>query len=192
MEDVWNNPALNAEVMRMLNEGTYQSTVIVPFILAMSKNLPFRLPLCINTSEKESIASVDRKGDAEAFCKSRTLFTLYIGDDLLGLHVSRALTKLLQKNTALATLKLYCGIILVEAVLQNKTLASPDFNNNKLRKESALILINVLDSNTTLHLLNLSLNRLDEEAGNSYFKSNYDHQRRRKVPNWTTQLNNDT
>ncbi|CAG8634224.1 42724_t:CDS:2 [Gigaspora margarita] len=64
MEDIWNNSALNFEVAGVLNEGTYQSTVIVPFIRAVLKNLPFRF-LFISTSERESIASADRKGDSK-------------------------------------------------------------------------------------------------------------------------------
>ncbi|CAG8830440.1 38812_t:CDS:2, partial [Gigaspora margarita] len=65
MKNVWNNPAFDSEVVETLNEGTYQSTVIVPFILAVLKNLPFRLPSFISTSERESIASADRKGDGQ-------------------------------------------------------------------------------------------------------------------------------
>ncbi|CAG8849762.1 24721_t:CDS:1, partial [Racocetra persica] len=61
---IWNNSALNFEVARMLNEGTYQSTIIVPFIQAVLKNLPFRFSF-ISTSERESIVSADRKGDGQ-------------------------------------------------------------------------------------------------------------------------------
>ncbi|CAG8511639.1 14540_t:CDS:2 [Cetraspora pellucida] len=93
----------------------------------------------------------------EALCKSRTFFTLYIGDNRLGLLGSRALAEIFQKNTALTTRKLYRvetsindGIILVEDVLQNKTLASLDFNN-KLQKEST----DALSKNPTLASFNL-------------------------------------
>ncbi|CAG8841835.1 25965_t:CDS:1, partial [Racocetra persica] len=34
MKDIWNNLALNFEVAGILNERTYQSTIIVPFIRA--------------------------------------------------------------------------------------------------------------------------------------------------------------
>ncbi|CAG8713211.1 7977_t:CDS:2, partial [Racocetra persica] len=61
IKDVWNNPALNSDVAGTLNEGTYQSTVIVPFIRAVLKNLPFGSSSFISTSERESIASADRK-----------------------------------------------------------------------------------------------------------------------------------
>ncbi|CAG8800008.1 34332_t:CDS:1, partial [Racocetra persica] len=64
MEDIWNNLALNFEVARTLNEGTYQSTIIVPFIRAILKDLSFRF-LFISTSERKSIASADRKRDGQ-------------------------------------------------------------------------------------------------------------------------------
>ncbi|CAG8794676.1 20074_t:CDS:2, partial [Racocetra persica] len=65
MKDVWNNLALNFEVAGTLNEGTYQSTVIVPFIQAVLKDLLFR-SLFISISERESAASADRKGNGQA------------------------------------------------------------------------------------------------------------------------------
>ncbi|CAG8727915.1 20161_t:CDS:2, partial [Racocetra persica] len=65
MKDIWNNSALNFEVAGTLNEGTYQSTIIVPFIRAVLKDLPFRSSF-ISTSERESAASVDRKGNGQA------------------------------------------------------------------------------------------------------------------------------
>ncbi|CAG8750933.1 1030_t:CDS:2, partial [Acaulospora morrowiae] len=65
LEDFWNNPALDSEISKSLNEGTYQSTVIVPVIRAVLRNLPFRTPSFITTSEKQSIASADRKGDGK-------------------------------------------------------------------------------------------------------------------------------
>ncbi|KAF0429819.1 hypothetical protein F8M41_005623 [Gigaspora margarita] len=76
MKDVWNNQALNFEVAGMLNEGTYQSTVIVPFILAVLKNLPFGLPSFISTSERESIASAGRKGDCQMGRWPDVMFTV--------------------------------------------------------------------------------------------------------------------
>ncbi|CAG8538905.1 11762_t:CDS:2, partial [Scutellospora calospora] len=65
IEDVWNNLALNSKTARALNEGIYQSTVIVLFIQAALKNLSFRLSSFINTSERESLASANRKGDGQ-------------------------------------------------------------------------------------------------------------------------------
>jgi hypothetical protein len=44
LEDIWINPAFNSEIVKSLNEGTYQSTVILLSIRAILKNLPFRLP----------------------------------------------------------------------------------------------------------------------------------------------------
>ncbi|CAG8533716.1 12940_t:CDS:2 [Dentiscutata heterogama] len=61
IKDVWNNPALNSDMAGILNEGTYQSTVIIPFIRAVLKNLLFGSSLFISMSERESIACTDRK-----------------------------------------------------------------------------------------------------------------------------------
>src|SRR6185437_8694676 len=65
LEDIWNNPALDSEVSKSLNEGTYQSTVIVPAIRAVLGNLPFRTSSFISTSERQSVASADRKGSGQ-------------------------------------------------------------------------------------------------------------------------------
>ena len=65
LEDIWINPAFNSELAKSLNEGTYQSTVILLSIRAILKNLPFRLSSFISTSERQSIASADRKGEGQ-------------------------------------------------------------------------------------------------------------------------------
>ena len=65
LEDIWINPAFNSELAKSLNEGTYQSTVILLSIRAILKNLPFRLSSFISTSERQSIASADRKGEEQ-------------------------------------------------------------------------------------------------------------------------------
>ena len=62
LEDIWINPAFDSKIVKSLNEGTYQSTVILTLIRAVLKNLPFRLSAFISTSERQSIASADRKG----------------------------------------------------------------------------------------------------------------------------------
>ncbi|CAG8742772.1 21140_t:CDS:2, partial [Racocetra persica] len=51
------------EVAKTLNEGTYQSTVIVLLIQVALKNLPVKDSFFISTSEKQSIASTNRKGE---------------------------------------------------------------------------------------------------------------------------------
>ena len=63
LEDIWINPAFDSKIAKSLNEGTYQSTVILMSIRAVLKNLPFRLSAFISTSERQSIASADRKGE---------------------------------------------------------------------------------------------------------------------------------
>ena len=63
LKDIWNNSAFDPELAKTLNEGTYQSTVIVPVIRASLKNLPVGDAFFISTSEKQSIASANRKGE---------------------------------------------------------------------------------------------------------------------------------
>ncbi|CAG8750143.1 34214_t:CDS:2, partial [Racocetra persica] len=63
LKNIWNNPAFKPEVAKTLNEGTYQSTVIVPLIQVVLKNLPVGDSFFISTSEKQSIASANRKGE---------------------------------------------------------------------------------------------------------------------------------
>ena len=65
LEDIWNNPIFSSELAKSLNEGTYQSTVILLSIQVVLKNLPFRLSSFISTSERHSIASADRKGKGQ-------------------------------------------------------------------------------------------------------------------------------
>jgi len=65
LEDIWINPAFNSEFAKSLNEGTYQSMVILLSIQAILKNLLFRLSSFISTSERQSIASADRKGEGQ-------------------------------------------------------------------------------------------------------------------------------
>ncbi|CAG8637018.1 7527_t:CDS:2 [Ambispora leptoticha] len=56
---------LDSEVSKSFNEGTYQSTVIVLAIRAVLRNLPFRTSSFISTSERQSVAGADRKGDGQ-------------------------------------------------------------------------------------------------------------------------------
>ncbi|RHZ89310.1 hypothetical protein Glove_16g162 [Diversispora epigaea] len=62
LEDIWNNSALTSEMAKTLNEGTYQSTVIVLTIQTVLKNLPLGSLSFISISERQSIASADRRG----------------------------------------------------------------------------------------------------------------------------------
>ncbi|RIB15746.1 hypothetical protein C2G38_2092579 [Gigaspora rosea] len=63
LKNIWNNPAFGPEVARTLNEGMYQSTVIVPLIQVALKTLPVGDSFFISTSEKQSIVSANRKGE---------------------------------------------------------------------------------------------------------------------------------
>ncbi|CAG8685732.1 5566_t:CDS:1, partial [Ambispora leptoticha] len=62
LKDIWNNSAFSSELAKTLNEGTYQLIVIVSAIRALLKNLPIGDSF-ISTSEKQSIASANRKGE---------------------------------------------------------------------------------------------------------------------------------
>ncbi|RHZ71252.1 hypothetical protein Glove_261g54 [Diversispora epigaea] len=62
LKDIWNNSAFSSEFAKTLSEGTYQSTIILPAIQASLKNLPIDNSFFISTSEKQSVASANRKG----------------------------------------------------------------------------------------------------------------------------------
>ncbi|CAG8525100.1 7416_t:CDS:1 [Cetraspora pellucida] len=76
IKDIWNNLALNSKTAGALNEGTYQSTVIVLFIRAVLKNLPFRSSSFISISERESLASADRKEDSQVGRRPDIMFMI--------------------------------------------------------------------------------------------------------------------
>ncbi len=63
LKDIWNNPAFDSKVVRILNEETYQLTVIVSAIWASLKNLFIDILFFISMSEKQSVTSADRKGE---------------------------------------------------------------------------------------------------------------------------------
>ncbi|CAG8620235.1 24400_t:CDS:2, partial [Gigaspora rosea] len=93
---------------------------------------------------------------ADALGSCKTLSTLYISDDRLGLYGSKNLADILQK-TNLKTLKLYRveigeheANVLVDAVSKNSTLTSLELHDNQLKKNVALKLIQILNSNTGL------------------------------------------
>ena len=49
----------------LLNEGTYVTNVIILAIRSTLKNLLFRKTAFISTSERQSLASVDKKGNGQ-------------------------------------------------------------------------------------------------------------------------------
>ncbi len=76
LKDIWINPAFNFKLAKLLNEGTYQSTVILLSIRAILKNLSFRLFLFISTSEWQSIANADRKGEGQMERRSDIMYMI--------------------------------------------------------------------------------------------------------------------
>ncbi|CAG8779487.1 13432_t:CDS:2, partial [Acaulospora colombiana] len=55
IKDILDNPAFGPDFVDSLNEGTYVSNVVVPFIRAALKNLPFG-------GESSFISTKDRRG----------------------------------------------------------------------------------------------------------------------------------
>ena len=91
LKDVWNNPAFDSEVAKTLNEGTYQSTVIVSAIRASLKNLPIDTSFFISTLEKQSVASADRKGEGNSGRRPDIMFVGKYREKILNLCISNAL-----------------------------------------------------------------------------------------------------
>ncbi|CAG8850785.1 8516_t:CDS:1, partial [Gigaspora margarita] len=69
----------NSELEKSLNEGVYQSTIILLSIRAILKNLPSRLSSFISTSERQSIASSDRKGEGQGRQPDIMFVVKYLG-----------------------------------------------------------------------------------------------------------------
>ncbi|CAG8725462.1 6145_t:CDS:10 [Cetraspora pellucida] len=63
LSDTWNNLAFSLEFIESQNEGTYVTNIIVPAIHAALKDLPFGKSSYVSTSEKQSIASADRRSE---------------------------------------------------------------------------------------------------------------------------------
>ncbi|RGB32663.1 hypothetical protein C1646_762600 [Rhizophagus diaphanus] len=66
LSDSWNNPAFGVNFVESLNEGIYVTNVIVPAIQATLKNLPLGKSTFVSSSERQSSASADRKGDGQS------------------------------------------------------------------------------------------------------------------------------
>ncbi|CAJ0842283.1 2000_t:CDS:2 [Entrophospora sp. SA101] len=76
LEEIWVNPTFNSDLARLLNEGTYQSTVIFLSIREILKNLPFGLFSFISTSERQSVVSSNRKGDGNIGRKPDIMYVI--------------------------------------------------------------------------------------------------------------------
>ncbi|RHZ63714.1 hypothetical protein Glove_328g94 [Diversispora epigaea] len=63
LNDTWNNQAFDPEFAKLQSEGTYVNNVILPAIRATLKCLPLGKSTFVSSSERQSSASADRKGD---------------------------------------------------------------------------------------------------------------------------------
>ncbi|CAJ0824793.1 6080_t:CDS:2, partial [Entrophospora sp. SA101] len=76
LSDTWKNPAFSPEFIESQNEGTYVTNIIVPTIRAVLKDLPFGKSSYVSTSEKQSIASADRRGEGHSGRRLDIMFVL--------------------------------------------------------------------------------------------------------------------
>ncbi|CAG8602589.1 4057_t:CDS:2, partial [Scutellospora calospora] len=63
LRDTWNNPAFSPEFAGFLSEGTYVNNIILPAIRAVLKGLPLEKSTFVSSSELQSSASADRRGE---------------------------------------------------------------------------------------------------------------------------------
>ncbi|CAG8660323.1 24559_t:CDS:2, partial [Gigaspora margarita] len=66
LRDTWNNPAFSPEFAGFLSEGTYVNNIILPAIRAVLKGLPLEKSTFVSSSELQSSASADRKGEGRS------------------------------------------------------------------------------------------------------------------------------
>ncbi|RIA92764.1 hypothetical protein C1645_763963 [Glomus cerebriforme] len=78
LSDTWNNPAFGPEFIEL--QGTYITNIIVPTIHAVLKDLPFGKSSYVSTSEKQSIASADRRGEGYSGRRPDIMFVLKHGE----------------------------------------------------------------------------------------------------------------
>jgi len=72
----WNNPAFEMNFVESLNEDTYITNVIIPAIRTTLKNLPLEKITFVSSSEHQSSASVDRKGDGQSGKRPDIMFVM--------------------------------------------------------------------------------------------------------------------
>ncbi|CAJ0841362.1 12703_t:CDS:2 [Entrophospora sp. SA101] len=76
LNDSWNNPAFGPEFVDSLNEGTYVTNVVVPAIRATLKDLPLGKSTFVSSSERQSDASADRRGDGRSGKRPDIMFVM--------------------------------------------------------------------------------------------------------------------
>ncbi|RHZ76203.1 hypothetical protein Glove_202g106 [Diversispora epigaea] len=66
LQDAWNNPAFSPEFAGFQSEGTYVNNIVLPTIRTTLKDLPLEKSTFVSSSEKQSSASADRRGEGRS------------------------------------------------------------------------------------------------------------------------------
>ena len=80
LNDAWNNPAFDPEFAELQSEGTYVNNVILPAIRATLKGLPLGKSTFVSSSERQSSASADRKGNGRLGRRPDIMFVMKHGE----------------------------------------------------------------------------------------------------------------
>ncbi|RHZ77626.1 hypothetical protein Glove_174g208 [Diversispora epigaea] len=80
LNDTWNNQAFDPEFAKLQSEGTYVNNVILPAIRATLKCLPLGKSTFVSSSERQSSASADRKGDGRLGRRPDIMFVMKRGE----------------------------------------------------------------------------------------------------------------
>ncbi|RHZ43982.1 hypothetical protein Glove_784g14 [Diversispora epigaea] len=83
LNDTWNNQAFDPEFAKLQSEGTYVNNVILPAIRATLKCLPLGKSTFVSSSERQSSASADRKGDGRLGRRPDIMFVMKRGEKKL-------------------------------------------------------------------------------------------------------------
>src|SRR4051812_27582690 len=76
LNDTWNNQAFDPEFAKLQSEGTYVNNVILPAIRTTLKCLPLGKFTFVSSSERQSSASADRKGDGRLGRRPDIMFVM--------------------------------------------------------------------------------------------------------------------
>ncbi|RHZ45686.1 hypothetical protein Glove_661g55 [Diversispora epigaea] len=80
LNDTWNNQVFNPEFAKLQSEETYVNNVILPAIRATLKCLPLDKSTFVSSSERQSSASADRKGDGRLGRRPDIMFVMKCGE----------------------------------------------------------------------------------------------------------------
>ncbi|RHZ72309.1 hypothetical protein Glove_243g122 [Diversispora epigaea] len=80
LNDTWNNQAFDPEFAKLQSEGTYVNNVILLAIRATLKCLPLGKSTFVSSSERQSSASANRKGDGRLGRRPDIMFVMKRGE----------------------------------------------------------------------------------------------------------------